>query len=209
MLLVRLLVVGFVLLIPSMASAQQAPASSGWVASAFAGADFGQDANGASLTVGGGLGYLWRGIGAEFVADFTPNFGLEPALTSRLFGQQPWINSYMFNVIGAAPLGAHGRFRPYVSAGAGALTLSADRLQSSDPKQNDNPPDDNQMGANVGGGLMAFRGNAGFRADVRYFRGYGAHPVAGAAYTIPDVIAGLVLHQLDFWSANVGLAFRW
>ena len=130
----RLLIVGLALLIPSLAVAQQAPAaaspdalpalSSRWVGSAFAGAVFGQEADGASLTFGGSLGYLWRGmLGADFLADFTPNFALDPSRTALLFGPRPWFNSYMFNMIGAAPLGARGQFQPYLSAGLGALRV--------------------------------------------------------------------------------------
>ena len=55
---------------------------------------------------------------------------------------------------------------------------------------------------------MAFRGNSGFRADVRYFRGFEAHPVGGPADTVLE-FAQLAFRQLSFWRANAGVAFRW
>ena len=48
-------------------------------------------------------GYLGRGvIGGEFLADFSP--GLD-TFSNALFTQAPSVNSYMVNLIAAAPFG--------------------------------------------------------------------------------------------------------
>jgi hypothetical protein len=74
------------------------------------------DAEEANLNFGGSLGYLWRGIiGGEFLAEMSPEFELEAGRTDLLFENEPWVNSYMANVIAAVPLGAGAMFQPYVS----------------------------------------------------------------------------------------------
>lgn len=74
-----------------------------------------------------------------------------------------------------------------------------------------------QLGGNIGGGVMAFQGNWGFRADVQYFRAFNDNNVTNAtglttgsgSQTGTNGVFGSVLPGLDFWRANVGLAFRW
>src|SRR5262249_9023156 len=84
-------------------------------ASAFVGSNFGAMNNstnlenlnqGSSLDFGGSFGYLWnKKVGAEFLAGFTPNFHLKNTI---LRGEQPQVNSYMFNAMGAIPIGSAG-----------------------------------------------------------------------------------------------------
>jgi hypothetical protein len=179
-------------------------------ASVFVGSNFGamnnSDLSGSSLDFGGAVGYMWRkSVGAEFLAGFTPNFELH---SNVLFGERPQVNSYMANVIGAIPLGSEGQWQPFISGGLGALTLRSDVLSGSNTGDVVNQtlnPNDTQFGGNIGGGVMGFTGSWGFRADVRYFRGFTSNDAVDAANPIADNI----LSGLDFWRANIGVAVRW
>jgi hypothetical protein len=183
--------------------------SSHWFASGFVGSDFGDNVDNASVNFGGNVGYLWHGwVGGELLANFSPNFSLDPGRRALLGGEEPWISTYMANAIGSVPLGAEGRWQPYVSGGVGAIMLNASTIVTGTPG---NPsriePDDSRFAGNVGGGLMAFAGNIGIRGDVRWFRATEASlgDITGpeSALTTP------VLSQLQFWRANVGVAFQW
>jgi hypothetical protein len=185
------------------------PATSHWFASGFVGSDFGNNVDNASVTFGGNVGYLWHGwVGGEFLANFSPNFSLDPGRRALLAGEEPWINTYMANAIGSVPLGAEGRWQPYVSGGVGAITLNSSTIVTGTPG---NPsriePDDSRFAGNIGGGLMAFAGNIGIRGDVRWFRAteasLGDITSPGSALTTP------ILSKLQFWRANVGVAFQW
>jgi hypothetical protein len=188
----------------------------GWFASAHIGSDFGQGADGNSTDFGGSLGYTNGWIGAEFLAGFTPNFALE----NNILLDEPNVNSYMFNVIGGVPVGDDFRFQPYVSGGLGALTLRSDVLSGADndPLDGTFDPNDTQLGGNLGFGVMGFAGNIGIRGDVRYFRGFGDDAVEDALNLEGDLdpntspggaLASSILSDLDFWRANIGIAFRW
>src|SRR5262245_50809878 len=142
-----------------------------WIASGFVGSNFGRNAESSSTEVGGSIGYLWASkFGAEFDTGFTPNFELQ----SHFFGLgiKPQINTYMANAIASVPLGAEARWQPYISAGGGAISLmSGDEGEAA----NFLNPNGTKFGGNVGAGLMAFAGNVGFKADVRYYRAAGAY----------------------------------
>jgi len=185
--------------------------TSNWIGSVFVGSNFGQDADRASVDFGASLGYMWNGaIGAEFQANFAPDFQLEPGRSALLFGDRPWINSYMLNAIAGIPIGGRdARFQPYVSGGVGALTLRSNVLQANDGT--DIRPDDSRLGGNVGVGVMGFGRTVGLRADVRYFTGFGNNLITDFD-TIDSPTEGVgnqILSNLNFWRANVGLAFRW
>ncbi|HMD36734.1 MAG TPA: outer membrane beta-barrel protein [Vicinamibacterales bacterium] len=199
------------------------PRAGHWLASGFVGSNFGSNAEPASTAFGASLGYLFRDrIGAEFDAGVTPDFHLQ-GNRSGAFGADgaPRINSYMANGVWAVPLEGTVDWRPFVSAGVGALTLRSGFAAGT---ANAFDPDDSRLGANVGGGVMAFSGSWGFKADVRYFRAAGSSnsiPIASApASTLPTVTATMpvssanaqadaALSGLHFWRANVGLAIRW
>src|SRR5262249_38522982 len=143
-----------------------------------------------STEVGGSVGYLWKNkFGAELDTGFTPSFELQ----SNFFGLgiKPQINTYMANVIAAAPLGAEAAWQPYISGGGGAISLlSGDEGEAA----NFLNPNGTKFGGNVGGGVMAFAGKVGFKADVRYYRAAGAYqtsvsnvtPVASPSPTSPS-----------------------
>jgi hypothetical protein len=184
----------------------------GWFASAHVGSDFGEEADGSSVDFGGALGYTSGWFGAEFLAGFTPNFQLR----NNIFFDEPQINSYMFNLMAGVPIGPDKNWQPFVSGGLGALTLRSDALSGDDNEFQENfKADDTQLGANIGFGVMGFARNVGVRADVRYFRGFSDDAVEDALNLDPgtidgsNAIASQILSGLDFWRANIGLAFRW
>jgi len=147
--------------------------------SGFVGSNFAMNASPGSADFGGSIGYLWKDkIGAEFDTGFTPNFQHQSAFFG--LGITPQVNNYMGNVIGAFPLGAEKAWVPYVSGGAGAISLDA---TLSDTTGNAVKLNSSRFGGDVGAGLMGFRGNWGFKADVRYFRATGAYNSGGALNT--------------------------
>ena len=214
---------------PAPAPAPATYGSSGttgqWFASGFVGSNFGaslhndlnldnvdinNDNKNSSFEFGGNIGYTWnRVVGVEFLADFTPSFGISNnfniADANRLV-DDPRVSTYMFNAIAGVPISA-GRFEPYVSGGVGGVTLAADVL--------DNPllldgsssrASVTRFGGNIGGGVYTFAGNIGFRADVRYFR---AGTDNNRSTIVADRIAEDLVGGLSVWRANVGIAFRW
>ena len=189
--------------------ADRAPGA--WFGSAFVGSSFGQSADEGSVDFGGALGYTSGWLGAEFLAGFTPNFQLR----NSLFVDEPQVNSYMFNLMAGAPIGPSKNWQPFVSGGFGVVTLRSDDLSgdiSNDFEENFRS-DDSQFGGNVGFGVMGFGQNVGIRADVRYFRAFGDNALENALNLNPNTFNDdtriNILPGLDFWRANVGLAFRW
>jgi hypothetical protein len=215
-------VLSFAILIPAVAAAQSPITSqqpdgepvlaSHWLASGFVGANAGaENSDAASVDFGGSVGYLWHGIaGAEFQANFSPDFDLDPSRAIMLDGEQPWINSYMFNAVAAVPLGLDGRFQPYVSGGFGTLTLRSDAFAGTPDKIDSIAPDDTRGGGNIGFGVMGFMRNIGLRGDVRWFRGFSANEDATANIRDDgaEAMGRAILSDLRFWRANVGVAFR-
>lgn len=123
-----------------------------------------------STEFGGALGYLWHSkVGAEFDAGSTPNFQLQNNFFG--LGLTPRINNYMVHAIGAFPFGPDRQWQPFVSGGVGAMNLRS------------NLADATRVGSDIGGGLMGFLGNFGFKADVRYFRTAGNYSTSSGAPT--------------------------
>src|SRR5579872_4243815 len=142
--------------------------SNHWVASGFVGSNFGASTNSASVDFGGELGYLWGGVaGAEFLADFAPNFKINNALLS----DNPNVNAYMANAIVAIPIGGETRIQPYASGGLGGIQLRSDVFNTANtPSLGSTTSNQTKFGGDIGAGIMGFAGNFGLRADVRYFR---------------------------------------
>jgi len=177
-----------------------------WFGSGFVGSTFAQSTDDANVNFGGSVGHLFgQSAGFEFAADFSPNF----VLASVPLGQNQ-VNTYMVNFVGAVPVGLGAGFQPFATAGLGAITLRSDQSQFGAGFPG---IDDNQFAFNVGGGVMAFKGNWGVKADVRYFRGVGnndADNTSGSVNTSGlDNNGNFLLNNVDFWRTNVGLAFRW
>ena len=111
-----------VIALPATVAAQQTnippdntpyPIASHWLVSGSLGSDFEQDADDPSVDFAGTAGWLFHGVvGGEFQANFSPDFQLNPAMSPVFLAEEPAINSYMLNVIGAAPLMAGGQFQP-------------------------------------------------------------------------------------------------
>ena len=147
-----------------------------WMASGFAGSNFANNADPASPAFGGSIGYLWNSKwGAEFDAGFTPDFRLQ----SNFFGLgiKPMVNTYMANAVGAMPFGPDKRWQPFIAGGVGAISLrsgvSAADLGSAVASTFN--PDATRFGGDIGGGVMGFMGNWGFKADLQYFRARGQY----------------------------------
>jgi hypothetical protein len=172
-----------------------------WFLAGSLGTTFGEGTDEAHLNLGGSLGYLWRrAIGFEFNADFAPDLALAPV---DLNDSQ--VNTYMVNAIGALPIGEEAMFQPFLSGGIGAVTLRSD-----DDEVAPGAPglDDDRFGFNVGGGVMAFRDRWGFRADIRFYRALLNEDEEGPVDGF-DRDGNFLLPDLDFWRANIGVAYRW
>lgn len=153
-----------------------------WVASGFVGSNFARNADPASTEFGGSVGYLWKSrFGAEFDTGITPNFELQNNFLG--LGVTPMINSYMVNAIGALPLGPDAQWQPFISFGAGAISLRSEVPDISGTTLFNT--DATRFGGNVGAGLMGFLGNWGFKADVRYLRAAGQYSNASTTGTTP------------------------
>src|SRR5215831_18396305 len=160
--------------VPATAPSVTAGATrSHWTTAGFVGSNFGNSSADPSVSFGGQLAYLWKGmVGGEVIADFAPAFKLDNAALS----ESPRTNAYVANAIFALPLGASGQFEPYVSGGAGSIQLVAQAFNIALPHLSGTFPtgtskaDEFKFGTNVGGGVMGFNGMIGFRADVRYYK---------------------------------------
>ena len=221
-----------VIALPAVAAAQQTttttttttttydepyPIASHWLVSGSLGSDFNNDADDPSVNFAGTAGWLYHGVvGGEFQANFTPDFNLNPALVPPFLAEEPAINSYMLNVIGAAPLMAGGQFQPYASAGAGWFTMNGT------PTAGDSNIDLSQTdtGWNAGFGVMGFLGQMGIRADLRYFKvngdefqGVDSGVLRSRWGTVVDdqesLINANLLSGMSFWRGNIGVALRW
>ena len=189
-----------------------------WMASGFVGSSFSTSSQTfeqtlndtsvpAGLTYGGQVGYLWHGIvGGEFIADFAPDVGFD----SILLADQPHVNSYMGNVIGAYPIGDDGRYQPYVSGGFGSIGVRADFFDVADATGNRTAVEANQQrwGGNLGAGIFAYASRFGVRGDVRWFRSSGGNDILNSN-TPAENAARTLLSDLHFWRGTLGLAFRW
>ena len=181
-----------------------------WLASAFVGSSFNQSSDNpnvldeSGLEFGGQLAYLWGGaVGVEVLADFAPSFKVAPVALN----DEPSLNTYMANLIAAVPIGSEHRVQPYFSGGLGGVQLAAEVFNDPfNPASGTTIGSHMRMGANVGGGLMAFAGGVGFRADVRYFRTSSESEVVDS---IAEQVASNLITGLSFWRANIGVAFRW
>jgi hypothetical protein len=196
-----------------------------WTASGFVGASFETTNNvaadvldadtdeTASMTFGGQVSYLWRNyIGGEFIADFAPTV----KISNVLFAKHPRVNSYMANVIAMAPLGADDQFQPYISGGVGGITLHTELftplglLTGINQDTTTTSSNVTRFGSDIGGGVLAFAGRVGLRADVRYYR-------SSTNNSIDDILTGEgfansvtegLLSGLRFWRASLGVSFR-
>ena len=184
----------------------------GWTATGFIGSYFASggdaaqanDING-SYTFGGEVSRMWGHIGAEFLADFAPKYKID----SLALSEHPEVNSYMANVVGIWNTRYQQRVQPYVSGGLGGIqmhtsVLPATALTGSTANTKVYKTD---FGWNVGGGAYAFAGRrVGLRGDVRWYKATGSTSLTG---TPAENVTTALLSGIDFWRANIGVAFRW
>jgi hypothetical protein len=178
--------------------------------------------SGSSVDYGGQIGYLWHGVaGAEFLTGFTPKFHLQNTLIET--GTTPNVNTYMMNAIAAVPIGGDANFQPFISGGFGAITmrgLTASTTTSGATTVSTTGtgnaatdvfnPNESHAGGDIGGGIMAFMGGWGVRGDVRYYRAFGNTTSSSMTTTTTGTTTTInLLPGLNFWRANIGLAFRW
>jgi hypothetical protein len=187
---------------PTTAAAQITPVETGdlmyneFIISGFIGGSHSGSIEETKVGYGGSFDYLRKGrFGFEFLAGFSPELDLERNAGS----DSVQVNNYMFNLIGAAPLGDEGNWKPYVSGGIGALTFRNDV----EDEEFDLEADQSELGTNVGFGLMGFADRFGFRADVRYFHaGIGDVAEDETLVVLPD-------QNINFWRTSAGLSIRW
>ena len=206
---------------PAMAPADTAgQARSHWLASGFVGSNFGSTNNdlvsverSMSFDWGGQIGYLWRGVlGGEFLANFTPSLGIN---TFGVLFDNPNVSSYMANAVAALPLGAQAQFQPYISGGLGGIQMKfpngivGSGLLVNGVVTNVTTSSVSQTGggSNIGGGIMAFAGKVGVRGDARYFH---ANTFSSRdATSFANLVTQSLLSDLNFWRADIGIAFQW
>ncbi len=192
------------------------PFANEFILGGFIGSDFARSASSASVDFGANLDYLRNGVaGVEFLAGFAPRFNLAQLGT----GNQADINNYMANFIAAAPVGFLHSFKPYLSLGVGAMTMSVNGNNGPAPTNTTSPtgnavsnavnsvvaPNETRLAGDIGGGVMGFSGRVGLRADIRYFSTLGgSNTVTNNGITTPSL-----LDNTKFWRGNVGVAVRW
>lgn len=182
-----------------------------WFVSGFVGTQMDTSANLVSeddvtnsVAFGGQIGYMFRSkIGGEFLASFAPSVGFN----NVFLADSPQVNTYMGNVIGAVPFGRNHQFRPYISAGLGLIALRTTVFTSAKGNATIST-NDSRMGSNIGGGIMAFSGRIGVRADVRHYSATTSNDVFFQGES-PNDLTRTLLSGLEFWRTDVGVAFRW
>lgn len=175
--------VGVALLLGAVA-VQPAAARAEGLFSGYLGSTFSDDGERGATSYGLSLGATAGGVfGVE----------LDVATTSDIFDRDPRIaSSSITTAMGNLLLGLGGPVRPYVTGGVGLIRTSVDGVTAT--------ADANELGINVGGGVMVFfTDHIGIRGDLRYFRTVGGDPLD------LDVELG----DLRFWRGSGGLAVRW
>jgi hypothetical protein len=181
----------------------------------ISGVEFGPSTSDGGLTYGLQVGYLRRYIGGEFIGDFAPTF----RMSSLALAKEPTLNSWMFNVIGAAAI--RSAFQPYASIGIGGVTLRTQTFdQTAIPvvtvqgtlatAQNTINTAVSHFGWNVGGGFFAYASQWGIRADVRWYdvANFSSNTLINNG-SVPSNYTQALLSGLSYWRANLGISYRW
>lgn len=197
-----------------------APARADWLFTPYLGVVFGGSANTFNidqlddqfeqrLNFGGSLGMMGNGIfGFEVDYNVTPNFFQikGPTEDIELLDFDSSMQTLMGNLVVGAPIGGTtGRgIRPYASGGVGLM-----RSNLSSPGDLFDDLSTNELGINVGGGLIAFLSDTvGLRADVRYFRGLEQEEDDDPAEDDDFIDEDFGFEDFNFWRAVIGVTFR-
>jgi len=165
----------------------------------FAGINFGGDSgkelqdaiDAGRLNWGVSLGYMGGGVfGLEGDFSYSPDF----LGKSDLGGSSAM--SVMGNLLLGVPFGGQSGFgvRPYGVVGVGVVRTKVDAFGVLEI-------DNNKAAWNFGGGVLMFFGPVGVRADLRYFRTFGAIDVLDL-----DVLDRV--GSVDFARASAGFVMR-
>jgi len=190
----------------SASAAAPSKASADWLLTPFLGSTFGGNADVSNVSGGSfsndfeqkinyGASLAWMGAGVVgFEADFgySPNFfGVSSSNPGFDLIGDGNVTTAMGNIIVGAPLGG---VRPYASAGLGLISSRVDN-----PGQFFSNASSNDLGMDVGGGVMFLGGNVGVRGDLRYFRSLNNNDSNGADLSLGD---------FRFWRGSVGVTFK-
>jgi hypothetical protein len=154
--------------------------------------DLESGASNAKFALGGMAGFLSDGLfGVEADLTYVPRF-FERSTGSLV--ARSHVLTFMGNVMVAAPRSVtQYSLRPFVSGGAGLMSISIDDVA------NAIPVDSNLFGINVGGGAMGPLNNSlDVRFELRWFK----------TVTSGDAMPLLPRPALSFWRAAVGLTIR-
>ena len=149
------------------------------------------------IDYGASLASMGKGpIGFEIDFGYSPNFFETSTPPSGFFKFTP--DSNVTTLTGNLIIGAHGGpIRPYVVGGVGLI-----RTKVQDFSQVVSVNSKNDLGMDVGGGVMGFfSNNVGLRGDVRYFRGFRGTSDSGNP-------AGIALSDFKFWRGSLGLSLK-
>jgi len=156
------------------------------------------------------------GVDDVTIGDFAPTFHM----SSLLLADEPAVNSWMFNVIGAVPIGSSEQFQPYGSIGIGGITMRSKTFadsaipvitvngtlaQSLDTINTTRTA----FGWNVGGGFFAYANRWGIRGDIRYYKAQDFSTNNLNNSTVQSDFTQALLSGLNYWRANLGVSFRW
>jgi hypothetical protein len=138
-------------------------------------------------SMGGGV------IGGEVDFGYSPSFFGE----ENVFGNNNVLN-LMGNIIIGVPIGGQSGVgvRPYVTGGVGLMRTKVGTFLGDGVSNND-------MGFNLGGGVMGFFGDhVGVRGDLRFFR------TVNSDLIDLDFDPEFSLGDFDFWRVSFGVVFR-
>jgi hypothetical protein len=186
-------------------AATPAKASADWLFTPFLGTTFGgnADVNSVSgtfsdqfeqkLNYGASLAWMGGGVlGFEVDFGYSPNFfGVSDTNASFNLVGDGNVTTAMGNIVVGAPLGG---VRPYASGGLGLISSRVDN-----PGQFFDKATSQDLGMDVGGGVMFLGGNVGVRGDLRYFRSLQNSDPNGV---------DLSLGSFRFWRGTVGVTFK-
>jgi opacity protein-like surface antigen len=171
-----------------------APSAAQAFVSPLIGYDFGDDSRCPEITgcedknlnIGVGIGTLGSFVGFELDISYAKDF----------FGAAPGYSSSVLTLMSDIIVGPQiGPVRPYATGGIGLIKshISVDAAALLDSSNND-------VGWNIGGGLMVFLGeNVGVRGDIRHFHAF--QDLEILSIPLSDT-------KLDFGRASAALVFR-